>query len=570
MRKTLIIVLTSCLALLLLAYTGFRGYQVWIQSHGIAMAQGYMARHDLRNTFLSLQQVLKTNPRNLEACRMVAALMEAEHAPAAVQWRQRVLELNPGSTDDRFALAKTAIANREYGVAATALAGASRADKQTAPYHNLAGMVALMTGQPAEAQAHFSESIRLVPSDPIPQLNLAVVRLHGTNLLDMADARIALQRLIAETTNAVVSLQARRELIDDAMRFNEFSNALDLSQDLVRQTNSVFSDKLLRLDVLRKARNGGFKTTLAEYETEASSNPADIADLAKWQMTNLSATNALNWLQQLPSSTRTNQIVEVLAATCQLQLKDWQGLQTAIQQQNWYDSSRPWDDMEFMRHAYLARSLRGQGLTEASAAEWSVATKSASQLKSDTAQKSSFKTLFDLAVAWGWNTEAEQILWTLVNQYPDEKWAYPVLRNALITWHRTRSLMQLFDTMQKRNPNDFALENNLAATALLLGDQGARPYALAQDVFQKDPTNPVCASTYAFSLFLQGKFSDALKVMKKLDPQTLQEPTFALYYGIILKANGDVKDAKAYLDRASKAPLLPEERALLDRARGGL
>jgi tetratricopeptide (TPR) repeat protein len=562
MRK-LIIVLSSCIALLLIGYVGYRGYQVWKQSHGMAMAREYNAKSDVRNTILSLQQVLAANPRNIEAARMMAGLAEAARSPAALVWRQRVLELNPKSYEDRLTLAQTAIIFQDYPLATNTLAGVAEADKKTAAFHNIAGTAALMGGQPDEAEAHFSESIRIDPSNPIPQVNLAVVRLHRTNTLDMAEARISLQRVIMNSTNAALRSQARRELINDAMRFNNIPAALDLSRDLAQQTNAVFADKLLRLDVLMKTQSAEFKPTLAAYRREAATEPAKIFDLSNWQISKLSTAEELGWLQSLPTQTRTNQPAALLAAQCQLQLRDWRGLQDFIQPQNWNDPLHL-NDLEYMRHAFLARALREQGLIEASTAEWGVALKDASD------QKGTLISLFRTAAAWNWNTEAEQILWTVVNRYPEEKWAAPLLGQALMVWQRTRSMMELFSILAKQTPDDLAVKNNLAMTAMLLGAQEMNPYALAQEVYGKFPKNPSFASTYAFSLYLQGKYPDALKVMQQLTAKDLQNPDIAGYCGLILKANGNKAEAIFYLNLASKAQLLPEEKALFDQARAGL
>lgn len=568
MRKT-IIILTCSVVLLLLGYTSYRGYQVWKQNHGIAMAKSYLANGDLRSASLAVQQVLRVNPRNLEACRMMANFLGAEPA-VAVRWWQRVLELNPGSFDDRMALAKAAISSRDIALAASTLAGASDAGKQTEIYHDLAGTAALMSGRFAEAEAHFSEAIRLAPSDPIPQMDLAVLRLHGTNALDMAEARISLQRIIEGSTNAALRIQARRELVNDALHFKDYPAAFSLSKELVQQTNAVFKDKILRLDALKAGKSEELRTALAMDESEAANDIAKITDLAGWQMLNLSPSEALAWLRRLPSQTQTNIQVEVLVALCLSQSGDWRGLQASIANEDWQDPEHWWDNCEFMRHAYLAQSLRGQGLPAASAAEWGFAVKSASEQKVLILQEANFKQLFEMAYQWKWATEAEQVLWTIINQYPNEKWAYPILRNMLLFEHRTRSLLQLMETMHKRMPNDLSIDNNLAATALLLGDQESKPYELAQQVYQQDPTNPQCASTYAFALYSQGKPANALKVMQQLDSKYLQAPSIALYYAMILKANGDKTQARAYLDRVSRAQLWPEEQALYDKANAGL
>jgi predicted Zn-dependent protease len=556
MRKT-IIVLSCCVGLLLLGYSAYRGYEVWKQSHGMAMAREYFAKGDARNTIISLQAVLHANPRNIEACRMIAGLTEAVRDQRALVWRQRVLELNPRSFEDRMALVQSAIIFQDYPLATNTLAGVTGADKNTATYNYIAGNVSLVEGQLDDAEAHFSEAIRLDPSNPVPQMNLAVVRLHRTNPLDMAEARIALQRVIMTTTNAALASQARRELINDAMHFNNNATALALSKELVNQSNSVFDDKLLRLFVLWKINSNEFKPALAMCQREASTNPPELFDLAIWQMKQISTNSALGWLQSLPTETRTNQPACLLIAQCQLGLGNWTALQSSLQPQNW-------NELEFMRHAFLARALREQGLTEASAAEWGVALKSASDSKGTTIA------LFRLAAQWRWNTEAEQILWTIVEKYPEQKWATATLSQHLMAGQRTRSLMELFDIMFKRNPDDLDTKNDLAMTAMLLGEQELDPYDLAREVYEKNPTNSSFASTYAFSLYLQQKYPDALKVMQQLTPKDLQDPSVDGYYGLILKANGNNAQARSFLDRSSRGQLLPEEQVLFIQAKAGL
>src|SRR4051794_6350761 len=113
MRK-LAIALVGCTVILLASYAGYRGYKVWKRDHQITMARQFIAKSDTRNAVLSLQQVLAANPRNIEATRMMAELMEASRSQRALIWRSRLVDLNPGSVDDRLALAQTAVAFRDY------------------------------------------------------------------------------------------------------------------------------------------------------------------------------------------------------------------------------------------------------------------------------------------------------------------------------------------------------------------------------------------------------------------------------------------------------------------------
>ena len=129
--------------------------------------------------------------------------------------------------------------------------------------------------------------------------------------------------------------------------------------------------------------------------------------------------------------------------------------------------------------------------------------------------------------------------------------------------------MQLYTVEAKRHPDSLSAKNNLAMLALLLNAQELKPNQLAQEVYQKAPTNANYASTYAFSLYVQGKPAEALKIMDRLSAKDLEEPSAAGYYGLILKAANQPAKARPYLELADKARVLPEERKIFDRAKAG-
>jgi predicted Zn-dependent protease len=129
--------------------------------------------------------------------------------------------------------------------------------------------------------------------------------------------------------------------------------------------------------------------------------------------------------------------------------------------------------------------------------------------------------------------------------------------------------MMFYSQQFKRSPASLPIKNDLAMTALLLDAQELKPHDLARELYQEAPTNAAYASTYAFSLHLQKKDAEALKVMQQLPPKALEDPAIAGYYGLILTATGDRAKARTYLQWASKAKLLPEEHKLFERARAG-
>jgi Flp pilus assembly protein TadD len=554
------ILLYGVIAIVLISVGGFlayRGYKSARQTKLISQAEKYLAKSNERKALLCLQRALRYNPKDIRACRLMADLFERGRSPDALLLRSRVVELSPRSVEDRLALARTALVFGEFGVATNALGGIPQSDRNTSTFHNISGTIAAAANQLQEAEAHFIEASRLTPSDPTPQLKLAGLRLLGTNDAALVEARLALQRFISSPTNSVLRCQAFRELIVDSMRFRQTNTAMALSKELLQDTNSVFGDRLVRLNILRVTQSPDFKPALSEFRREAERDPAKIRDLAAWQMDIMGApAEALDWLRSCPADLHTNLTLTRVMAECYSLMQNWTGLVSFVETQNWHE-------LEFIRHALKTRGLRGQGLTGAAKAEWELT------LKTTGYQKMPLLMLLRRVAEWKWDSEVEETLWAMVNRYPEEKGAQQILGQLLLANGRTRPLMSLFIQQVKRSPADLEAKNNLAMTALLLEAQEFKPHDLALEVYQKAPTNSSYISTYAFSLYLQKKHTDALKVIQQLKPDELENPSISGYYALILKATGDPVKAKSYFGYASKAPRLPEEQRLFDRAQAG-
>jgi hypothetical protein len=69
---------------------------------------------------------------------------------------------------------------------------------------------------------------------------------------------------------------------------------------------------------------------------------------------------------------------------------------------------------------------------------------------------------------------------------------------------------------------------------------------------------------------LQNKTDAALQLMSDLKPEYLQIPSIAAYYGVIQAQTGHKDRAKAPLERAESAKLLPEEKEMVRLAKNGL
>lgn len=196
-RRKISLILLYSTTVLLAGYVGLRVYRSLKQTHLLSLARQFAARADLRNAVLSIDEVLRVNPRNIEACRMMAAIAETNNSPETVLWRSRVLELAPNSTEDRLALVHAALARGDLLTATNTLAGVPDAATNTLDYQMLAGLIAVDTRQIPQAEAHYLEASRLQPTNLVPQLKVAVLRLNDPNAATQADARARLQQLSA-------------------------------------------------------------------------------------------------------------------------------------------------------------------------------------------------------------------------------------------------------------------------------------------------------------------------------------------------------------------------------------
>ena len=216
-----------------------------------------------------------------------------------------------------------------------------------------------------------------------------------------------------------------------------------------------------------------------------------------------------------------------------------------------------WGDQEFLRLAILARALRSQGETNVAAINWNRAVRAASE-KADL-----LAALLRVAQGWGWATEAEELLWQIAKQFPDERWAVQLLEKTYLEARNTAGLFKVYSAMNRVAPKDLLVKNNLATICLLLKTNTAQAHQFASEVYAQYPTNSAVATTYAFSLHAQGKTSEGLAALTKLPAQELQQPSTAAYYAVLLNAAGDAAQAEKYAALATRAPLLPEEAALL-------
>jgi tetratricopeptide (TPR) repeat protein len=483
MKKLIIVVWCTCV-LFVAGFAGYRGYNIWKQKWLVRQAHAFIAKSDGANAVLCLRQALQSNPRNLEACRLMADFCESDRSPEARLWRIRVVDLDPDSFSDRLALARTALTLHDAALAQNALAGVDEQDCKTAAYQKLSGAADVVAGRLSAAEAHFSEAARLEPSDPVCQLNLATIRLQKTDVEVSTGARAVLRGLC---TNLAVRCEALRRLTQDALHRTNLGEALAFSRDLLADTNSVFSDRLLHLDLLSASTNAARSAFLVELQQESANNSTKACDVARRMIAAAQPGAALVWIQSLPLATRTNLPVPLVEADCYIALQDWSNLETKL-------AGQDWRDLECLRFACRARGFKEQGSATSAKTEWMAALKAAGTRRDLLAQ------LVNTTTAWKWAQEQEDVLWVIANRYPTEKAVIETLAERLFANGETRSLLTLYSLALQNDAGNLAFMNNLATTALLLGSWEKRPHELAREAYARAATNASFASTYAYSL----------------------------------------------------------------------
>ncbi len=547
-----VIIAAGLLGMLVLAgwFGGRPLYRDWRERRALNQAESFLAQGDFRNAAIAARQVLIRNQTNLAACRVMANLTETLHSPAALHWRQRVAEAQPGNLTNQMLLARTAILFGHYGGAAQALDAVPPAQREHPGYQQLTAMIALARRDYEDAGLRLTEAARLEPENKLTQLNLAVLQAQGTNQAQIAGARQALRDL---SSLPEFRADALRQLTLLALREKDWTTALALAGELQASTNAPLDDALLHLRVLEESGSAQLTPRLHELEASAYTNAHLIGGLSVWLFTHGRTDEAARWLASLPDELQQRFEVRMARADGCLSRRDWAGLKELLE-------GKEWKDTEFLRHALLARVYREQNATMSSQADWLAATRLAAE------NPRALGLLARLAGSWQWPREREDALWTLVQRFPAERWALGALSDAFLKSGNTLGLQKFYEELVRRDPKDVVAGNNLAATSLLLHLQTDRAHDLARSVYQQRTNDATCASTYAYSLYLQGHGSEGIAVLKRLPAAALEQPSVALYLGV-LQATNSAAEAKRYLDLAATGPLLPEERALLEAAR---
>lgn len=530
---------------------GRKAYKRYSERRLVAQAAQYLRDKDQRNAGLCLRRALEINPLSLAASQMMADMLEAAGIPAALGWRVRTAQLQPDDMQYRFAWAGTALRLQDAKSAAEALAGVDFRATNTAVFHKLRGALAWSLRNGPEADLQYSEALRLEPTNTLIRLNLATIHLSSTNEQIAQGARVLLRGLAADNSLRGVAL---RYLAEDAEVHQQWSNAVAYSREIRQTPTSSFPDKLGHLRLLHRAHHPEFDAFAVTLRDEAAKSSPEAFLFGQWLLASEGPTNAFRWLQSLPANVRTNQPVPLIITDCQIALADWKGILDLWGKRDWGEGQFYWLALQSLAQRSLGQNLAAQSSWQAS-------------LKLVAHRLDRLKRLAEVTAAWHWDRETMEVLVELTAQFPHEKWASEALMAAYYRKGDTRALSELLARLCAADPSDNRLKNNLANVCLLRRSELERAHRFAKEAYQASTNNPFFASTYAYSLLLQDKKREAVGVIGGVNPEFLKIPTIAAYYGVIHAQSGHQDLARAPLQLAGTASLLPEEKEMVRLAK---
>jgi predicted Zn-dependent protease len=535
-------------------WVGYDGYVRWQEKRLLRRADLALSQGDYRSASLSARAVLQSKPGSVGAARIMAQVAERAGDRVAIDWRRKIAESSTATAEDTLAWARAALQFSDAATAERALGRLDEAGRQTAGYFAVSALLAQNRREEEKADHFWTEALRLLPEEKAYQMQLGILRLSSRDPAKHAAGERILQELRQSPENRAV---ATRALINDAVsRRGREDEMLALARELQGYPEATQSDRLLFLDFLHRFKNSEFIPYLTEFQKNAATNPVALTQLLSWMSTRNLNLLAVNFVESLPPADLEKWPVPLGLADVYLRLGDWPKLEALTKSGNWRQSN-------FLRRAFLARASRGQEKTVAAQREWSAAVKEAS------AQSAALLSLVQLTVEWGWTDEAIELLWALAKHPDKQNEAFASLYKHYSKTQDTQGLYRLTARLLEQEPDNPDIKNNLAQIGLLLNAKPEEARRAAAEIYRKAPSNAAYAATYAYSLMTKGDAPGAVAVMKTLTEEQLRDPAVAAYYGIFLAAVKDER-ARAFLELAQNATLLPEEKALVAKAESAL
>jgi Flp pilus assembly protein TadD len=549
-----------------LGVAAYLGSVKWRLRATVTATKTFLERGEYQRAVTSVRRALELGPRSAEACALAAEICEQSGSRDAIFWQKRAVELSTDRASEQCRLVKTALRFGDLTLAKETLRELTRTAPQGVEYHQVAGELAWVTDSKDEAEAQWTEAVRLAPGNQLYRLELAAVAILSSDAQRAKEARWELERWRADPQQKNPAL---RVLIQDARHLRVESpesaapqseatrHLVALVQELAKSPGIKFLDQMLVLDVLRELNHPDFPSYLAGLQRMATGRPEAVAKVISWMNCHDLTAEVLTWKAALPHRVATEPHVSFAVAETLIVRQEWRALDTHV-------AHAEWPQRQDFMHLILEHLLRAQYHPELADPEFSKAIDCAGN------DAGRLGMLAEFSLQWGWRMESAKILSTIVKSGTGREEALLNLQRTCREKGDSEGLYQVAQAQCQLAPRDEKVKINLAFLALITRHEGADTgdgHALAKQVYQAAPTNPSAASTYAYSLHLQGRSDEGRRILEGLQPGDLESPRVAGFYALLLAAAGEKEKAGPYFARAGNNPmLLPEEKALFCRA----
>lgn len=536
------------MAVMLVWLWGWPALRGWQFDRTVSRAQALLDAGELQGANIAARQALTLQPGALDPLRILASIARRVGSPDALLLQQQICETPGAPATEWFTLVRIAVGFGESAIAEDALFRVPDPIRQTAAWHDLAGLVAVREKRLALAEQHYREALRLAPGQPACELNLAAVQLTSPDPALAATARATLEKLASDPVHGRAAL---RNLLDDARRQRQPDRAKQWAAALAKAPGATIQDRLETIEELRTTNDAAFRTALDELKEKTDNQPAAIATLMRWLNDKGRSEDTLVWFESLPQALRGANAIVISAAEACEKTGRWDMLATLTAESDW-------GAMDFLRHAFRARAIARGTAAQRTApfrSEWDQA------VQDTRGNYSALNILARLVEGWQWSEQAAEVWWLIAERPAGQRRALKALFAIYQSLGDTAKLYAVAQRIQAAEPENPIAKNNVAMFALLLDRDLPAAHTFAAELHAAFPANAALASTFAFSLLKQQKPADALRVMEGVPVVAGEDSSITFYRALVRTAAGHPDEARTAIESAlAGSKLLPEEK----------
>jgi hypothetical protein len=530
-------------------------FRTWQSNQAADQAQKALDDKKYEEAILAAKRALQLDGNNVKAVSIMAEIAKHASPSDALHWGQRLAELQP-SSNAWINVAEAAVAARDVKVGFDALGKVAETDKNLRYYRAAAGLSLLKNDRKGATEA-YQKALQQPGADARDRYNFATLNLTSGDETSVNSALSELEKLCVEPAT---SLQANRTLANYYVTAKRYDLASPHVQFLLSLTKVDLQDVLTALDFFNAAAPPRYNELLKSCIERFKGEPRPTAELISWLNAHGKYDDAKAIPDQVAENVAKDPLYRAAIGQTYLNLKDWKSLQSLTDEGDWGAN-------DYLRIAFNLKARREENTIAGSEMDeqWNRA------LAKAQSYPNALVVLYRLASGWNWKPLAEKALWTAAGNPSVQKDALTNLWKLYGAEKNSSGLFRVASRLVEIDASDAGAKNNAVILGALLGvdNQTYREWAKANWDQYKDK-HPEYGTTYAYILYQEGKLDDAQAVLMQMRPADFENPSDALYAGIIKAAAGEKDEAKRLLSIAEKGDLLPEERALLERAQANL